>query len=356
MKLLTLTLLLTLSLLPGCMTTSDTSKELAGTVINATQTLQQRHIETIDAYIKSIEAAKADTASLLHIIRRDKDSLSALKQQILTLRVDAMIAQAMTRYDDQAHETVFKQLDQNIEDHYWPTIVQKQAQIRARADALGLQINAHICTTEPANCSPVPLANYQALVDQYRQYSVQAELILHYGYRGETELWQSATALYEQERQAIKLKAAGFIAGQPQNLAISNQDLSAQLTEIEQNMDRLIAQLKKEREDILINWATTNGALELLRRDMNKPSELALVLNGATAQAKSILVGYSSSVNDAVSGLFGPAAGQIAGSLYESKMHEIADSGAQKLQAGLNKLLTTTATQLGTKVDQLNAQ
>ena len=75
MRHLLICLLLSLTAVGGCVTMSETTKEIAATVIYTADTLQDRHIKTIEAFIKSLEAAKADTDSLLKTIREDKDNL-----------------------------------------------------------------------------------------------------------------------------------------------------------------------------------------------------------------------------------------------------------------------------------------
>jgi len=338
----------------GCITTSQTTKDIASTIIDTAKNLHNRHNETIDAYIKSLEAAKGDTKSLLISIKSDRDNAKRLKQQILALQAEVMVSKAVTQYQSQAQAKIFSRLDDKIESDFWPPITAKQKIYRDKADELGKDIKTHPCSTNNMGCTSISATNFNIIQKKYRHYSVAAEYILHLGYEQETLIWQKAIESYQQLTEEIDAKVLSFLAKQPNEINISTNSLVNELTQIDSNFDKTITQLKSEKAQINQQWSSTKNAMQQLQNEIYKPAIWKLILNGASAQTRGILAGYSGKINKAVSGVFGSNIGKIVSDKYEEKIKEIADKGFEKLESTVGNAMDDAINKATKKVDAFN--
>lgn len=354
MKSTLLILLIVVGSISGCINTSQTTKEIASTVIDTAENLHNRHNETIDAYIKSLEAAKGDTKSLLTSIKSDRDNAKRLKQQILALQAEVMVSKAVAQYQSQAQVKIFSKLDDKIESDFWPPITAKQKIYRDKADELGKELNNHPCIKDSSGCGAISFADYQDLSKKYRHYSVAAEYILHLGYEQETLIWQKAIESYQQLSEEIDAKVLSFLAKQPNEINISTNSLVNELTQIDSNFDKTITQLKSEKAQINQQWSSTKNAMQQLQNEIYKPAIWKLILNGASAQTKGILAGYSGKINEAVSGVFGSNIGKIVSDKYEEKIKEISDKGFEKLKSKVGNAMDDAINKATQKVDDFN--
>ncbi|MBE0369051.1 hypothetical protein [Pseudoalteromonas aurantia] len=340
--------------LNGCMNTSQTTQEVASTVIDTAESLHIRHIQTIDAYIKSLEAAKSDTERLLNAIQGDRKKIVKLKKQIMSMRAEILIGKALQSYHNQAQEDIFSKLDQQIEANFWPEIVAQHAVYRDRADAFGEEIKAHPCNNRDSGCTSISATNFNMIQTKYRDSSVAAEYILHLGYEQETLIWQNAIESYQKQTKMIEAEVFRFLAKQPNELNISVTTLANELTQVDNKFAQTITQLKREKAQIEQHWASTKGAMQLLQKEISKPAVWKLILKGASTQTKGILAGYSSNINQAVSGIFGSDIGKIMGDRYQKKVMEIAGSGFEKLELVINKTIDKATSKVTKSVDEFS--
>ncbi len=347
-------MIFTLICLIGCASTSEESKEIAKTVIDTANTLNTRHLQTIDAYIASLEAAKDDMNVLLSAIRTDRSQIRTLKTEMLGLRTEALVGQALQAYDSSAYTQVLSQLDEALNKTYWPSIEAKVKEAKVKEAMFSSELTSHICNRTPDNCTGAVFLDYKQKAEMYRQYGIQAEYIAHLGYDGVANIWQKVVTQYEQHRQAVKIKALDFLAKEPKVLSISNDQLESEITQVSNNLDEVIRELQQEKSVIKSQWDSTKNALNLLQQEINKPAIWKLVLNGASSQAKGIIAGYSESVSKGISGILGDDLGGIVGDATKSMMNTIAENGVNKLNAAVNGFIAKGQEKLSAKADAFN--
>lgn len=338
----------------GCLTTSQTTKDVAGTVIDAAGIMHQQHINTIDAYIKSLEAARDDTNTLFNVIKNDSVQARALKKQILELTAQAMTGDALLKYQNKVQQQIFSGLDQRIEDEFWPPVVAKQNVYRSQADALGDVVKSHTCATSPQGCGAIAMADYQKINKEYRDYSVAAEYIIHLGYKKETEIWQQAVESFEEQKINLESKLSNFIAKQDLQLNISTEALAQELKQVASNFDNTIAQLEKDKTIAAQHWASTERSLKVLQSELSKPAIWESILSGMSDQAKTLLTSYSGTINQAVSGVFGQDIGNLVSNSFVDQVEGIIDIGVGNISSTVGSAIKDAQTVLNKEAEQFN--
>ncbi len=341
-------LFIMLMIVCGCRST-DTIPRLHETLNQQVNYLHTRHIETIDAYGTSLQQIKSDIASISNALESaERDRLSALNQRNQTTR-EALVSEVLSRYDQRVYDEITAAFDQTIEAEFWPSIVKKQNAYRDKEEALGAQLAAHQCHNANSGCSDIGFGNYRNLAEQYRDYGVLSEYIIHLGYKQESEIWQRLSELTHQFRQSAKAQAQQVVI-QTNESEDALLPLKGHLSVVAKNLDTDIDALQQERNAMTEHWTITKQSLVLLQQEINKPEVWELILAGGTERVKDEVATYTQIIQESVGGIAGAPVGNAAATLFEQIANGIVDNSVSSLNSSIKVLFSNAEKRVQSEV------
>lgn len=336
--------LLLIFVISACQST-DSSRRVHDKLHREVNFLHERHVETIDAYSLSLQEASADISKIYNALEMaERERMSELNQHQQSAR-EKWVQDVVSQFDKRVFEDITRTFDKTIEDVFWPQIVKKQNEFRDKADAIKSQLVSHQCSKPSSGCSEMGFDNYRTLAEQYRQYSLVSEHIIHLGYKQETVIWQRLTEYTHQFRNELKAKAqqVSLPSGYRKSESLLSKD---DISEMRDKLDSDIKQLQMERNAITEHWAVTKQALVLLQADINKPEVWELILEGVSERTKQEVASYTTSLNQTLSGVLGMPVGNIVTAGLNDTANQLIGESINAMKSVLDDLFTNTEHQV----------
>lgn len=346
-----LIILIAIALGSGC-TSTETLQDIHSELSKESEFLRQRHLETIDAYVASLNAAKADIKTLGEVIVANANATNAHESQFRESLHKKSVQDVELKFEKRIQKEILDRLDQEIEEVFWPAISRKHEEYRDKADKLGKELKSHPCATAGAGCNELSFESFQTIAMQYRDYSTVAEYVLHLGYEQETLIWQRVMERIPQFKAKVRSEAAGLQTNVVSNAPATLTALTSELDKIAERIDENILDLQQEKTAIIEHWAVSRHAMDYMQQYINKPDVWELVLSGAATQVKSIVAGYSSVIRKGVGKVLGDTAGQLASQLYESEANKIIDNSVSDFKSAIDNMIHAANGEVNRRVNE----
>jgi len=346
-----LIMLIVIALGCGC-TSTETLQDIHAELSKESEFLRQRHLETIDAYIASLNAAKVDIKTLGDVIVANANATNTHESQLLESLNETAVQEVVLSFEERAQKEILDRLDQKIEEVFWPAISRKHEEYRDKADKLGKELKSHPCATAGAGCNELSFESFQTIDRQYRDYSTAAEYILHVGYEQETLIWQRVMERMPQFKTTVRSEAAGLQTNALSNDPATLTALTSDFDEIAERIDQNILDLQHEKTAITEHWTVSRHAMDYMQQYINKPDAWELVLSGASTQVKSIVASYSSVIRKGVGNVLGDTAGQFASQFYESEANKIIDNSVSDFKSAIDNMIHSANGEANRRVNE----